>query len=69
MKYDKDIYNYYTRKYKEEIIENKVIITIPIMDGCSSLDINFINVKKQEGFQYKESMLLKEIYLIKEISN
>ena len=65
MEYDKDIYNYYSRKYPEEILGDCIFITIPMMDGSESLDKNYINPRKEEGFNFHENWLLRLIYLIK----
>ena len=69
MYYDKGIYNYYARKYPEEILGDCIFIEIPMMDGCELLDIHYINPRKTEGFKYRENWLLKLIYLIKPIND
>ena len=65
MEYDKGIYNYYSRKYPEEILGDCMFITIPMMDGSESLDKHYINPRKAEGFNFHENWLLRLIYLIK----
>ena len=65
MEYDKDIYNYYSRKYPEEILGDCIFITIPMMDGSESLDKHYINPRKEEGFNFHENWSLRLIYLIK----
>ena len=65
MEYDKGIYNYYSRKYPEEILGDCMFITIPMMDGSESLDKHYINPRKEEGFNFHENWLLRLIYLIK----
>lgn len=65
MEYDKVIYNYYSRKYPEEILGDYIFITIPMMDGSESLDKYYINPRKAEGFNFYENLLLRLIYLIK----
>ena len=55
MEYDKGIYNYYSRKYPEEILGDCIFITIPMMDGSESLDKHYINPRKAEGFNFHEN--------------
>lgn len=61
-------FNYYLRKYPPEIFETQSIITIPMKDGSRSLDDYYIKPLLENGYKYHEYFLLKEIYLIKQIT-
>ena len=58
-------FDYYAGRYPALKGTKGEIITIPIMDGSRSLDNHFIKPLLESGYEWKESVLLKEIYLIK----
>ena len=43
-------FNYYLDLYPPEITDNYIIFTIPMLDGCRSLDNYFINPLLDNGF-------------------
>ena len=59
-------FKYYATKYKPEIGTRGEIITIPMREGSASIDNYYIKPLLNNGYIFKESFLLSEIYLIKE---
>lgn len=59
-------FKYYAGIYKPETGTRGEIIIIPMKDGSASLDRYFINPLLKNGYTWKESFLLSEIYLYKE---
>ena len=60
-------FGYYAGKFDIEKSEKTILITIPMKDGSRSLDCYFIRVLLENGYIFKESFLLGEIYLYKTI--
>lgn len=60
-------FRYYAGIYKPEKDGNTEVITIPMMEGSASLDTYFIKPLLNNGYIWKDSFLLGEIYLIKKL--